>query len=61
MVVHICNSSYLGRRLALGKNARPRQAQVAHAYNPSYSGGKDQEDHGSKLTQARLHLKKKGW
>jgi hypothetical protein len=21
---------------------------VAHAYNPSYSGGRDQEDHGSK-------------
>jgi hypothetical protein len=21
---------------------------MAHAYNPSYSGGKDQEDHGSK-------------
>jgi hypothetical protein len=24
------------------------QASVAHAYNPSYSGGRDQEDHGSK-------------
>jgi hypothetical protein len=24
------------------------QALVAHAYNPSYSGGSDQEDHGSK-------------
>jgi hypothetical protein len=23
------------------------QALVAHAYNPSYSGGVDQEDHGS--------------
>jgi hypothetical protein len=22
------------------------QAPVAHAYNPSLSGGKDQEDHG---------------
>jgi hypothetical protein len=21
---------------------------MAHAYNPSYSGGRDQEDHGSK-------------
>jgi hypothetical protein len=21
---------------------------VAHTYNPSYSGGRDQEDHGSK-------------
>jgi hypothetical protein len=25
---------------------------VAHACNPSYSGGRDQEDHGSKLTLA---------
>jgi hypothetical protein len=24
----------------------------AHAYNPSYSGGRDQEDHGSKPGQA---------
>jgi hypothetical protein len=27
-------------------------AQVAHACNPSYSGGSDQEDHGSKPAQA---------
>jgi hypothetical protein len=27
-------------------------APVAHTYNPSYSGGSDQEDHGSKPTQA---------
>jgi hypothetical protein len=25
---------------------------VAHAYNPSYSGGKDQEDHGSQSAWA---------
>jgi hypothetical protein len=25
---------------------------VAHGYNPTYSGGRDQEDHGSKLAQA---------
>jgi hypothetical protein len=24
------------------------QVLVAHTYNPSYSGGRDQEDHGSK-------------
>jgi hypothetical protein len=24
------------------------QALVVHAYNPSYSGGRDQEDHSSK-------------
>jgi hypothetical protein len=25
---------------------------IAHIYNPSYSGGKDQEGHGSKQTWA---------
>jgi hypothetical protein len=25
---------------------------MAHAYNPSYSGGRDQEDRGSKPAQA---------
>jgi hypothetical protein len=28
------------------------QALVAHAYNPSYSRGRDQEDHSSKPAQA---------
>jgi hypothetical protein len=28
------------------------QARVTHACNPSYSGGSDQEDHGSKPAQA---------
>jgi hypothetical protein len=28
------------------------QAPVAQAYNPSYSGGRDQEDHSSKPAQA---------
>jgi hypothetical protein len=27
----------------------PRWAPAAHTYNPSYSGGRDQEDHNSKL------------
>jgi hypothetical protein len=35
---------------------------VAHTYNPSYSGGRDQEDHGSKATwantSARPYLEK---
>jgi hypothetical protein len=40
------------------------QELVAHAYNPSYSGGRDQEDCGSKTVQANslretLSLKKK--
>jgi hypothetical protein len=30
----------------------PELGPVAHAYNPSYSGGRDQEDHGSNLAQA---------
>jgi hypothetical protein len=43
---------------------------VVHAYNPSYSGGRDQEDHGSKLGQAntlqdliskKLNTKKDWW
>jgi hypothetical protein len=36
---------------------------VAHTYNPSYSGGRDQEDHGSKPawanSSARPYLEKK--
>jgi hypothetical protein len=28
---------------------------VAHAYNPSYSVGRDQEDHGSSQSQQILH------
>jgi hypothetical protein len=34
------------------KKAKMLRAPVAHAYNPSYSGGRDQEDHGSKPAQA---------
>jgi hypothetical protein len=36
-------------------------APVAYAYNPSYSGGRDQKDHASKPAQAvfeTLFLKK---
>jgi hypothetical protein len=39
--------------------------QVAHTYNPSYSGGRDQKDQGSKPALAKKkkknHTKKKGW
>jgi hypothetical protein len=42
---------------------------VAHACNPTYSGGRDQEDHGSKPVQASSSqdpvstkpIKKRGW
>jgi hypothetical protein len=42
---------------------------VAHTYNPSYSGGRDQEDHGSKPAWGnnlrdpilKKHCIKKGW
>jgi hypothetical protein len=30
---------------------------VAHAYNPSYSGNRDQEDHSSKLAQANSSMR----
>jgi hypothetical protein len=56
------------------KNRRRHQKQswgwalVAHACNPSYSGGRDQEDHDSKSALAnslKSYLKKpitkKGW
>jgi hypothetical protein len=32
------------------------QAVVDHACNPSYSGGRDQEDHGSKPAQANSSM-----
>jgi hypothetical protein len=34
------------------QNKNEGQAPVAHACNPSYSGGRDQEDHGLKPVQA---------
>jgi hypothetical protein len=52
------------------KKIETSQVPVALAYNPSYSGGRDQEDHGSKPAWAnnseRPYLKKKkitkkGW
>jgi hypothetical protein len=44
-------------------------ASVAHIYNPSYSGGRDQEDHGLKPVQAnssrdpilKKYITKRGW
>jgi hypothetical protein len=35
----------------------PGWALVAHAYNPSYSGSRDLEDHSSKPTQANSSAK----
>jgi hypothetical protein len=32
---------------------------MAHAYNPVYSGGRDQEDHGSPYLENTHH--KMGW
>jgi hypothetical protein len=45
------------------------QALVAHTFNPSYSGGRDQEDLGSRPVQANSSrdpisnkpITKKGW
>jgi hypothetical protein len=38
------------------KNLTISWAPVAHAYNPSYSGGRDPEDHGLKPAQANSSL-----
>jgi hypothetical protein len=35
---------------ALSSNPSTSWVQVVHAYNPTYSGGRDQEDIGSKPT-----------
>jgi hypothetical protein len=35
------------------QNRSYSQVPVAHACNPRYSGGRDQEDHGSKPAQAK--------
>jgi hypothetical protein len=40
------------------------QTSVVHVYNPSYSGGRDQEDLGSKSAPAnipKIPNTKKGW
>jgi hypothetical protein len=34
------------------KKSAGSQVPVAHTCNPSYSGGREQEDHGLKLVQA---------
>jgi hypothetical protein len=60
---NLCTETIL---LPLAKQANKQktlsQALVLHAFNPSYSGGRDQEDHSSKLAGAnkfmRLYLKK---
>jgi hypothetical protein len=51
------------------KERRVSLVLVAHACNPSYSGGRDQEDHGLKPARAnsfrdpilRKPITKKGW
>jgi hypothetical protein len=40
------------KRLCI-KNLKLSRALVAHAYNPSYSGGRDQEDRGLKLASSK--------
>jgi hypothetical protein len=39
------------------KNLRISQISVAHACKPSYSGGRDQEDHGLKPAQANSAMR----
>jgi hypothetical protein len=51
------------------KEEEQSQVPVAHACNPSYSGGRDQEDHGLKPAKAnslqdpivKNPSQKKGW
>jgi hypothetical protein len=38
-------------------NIKRSRAPVAHTYNPSYSEGRDQEDHGSKPAQAKSSVR----
>jgi hypothetical protein len=51
----------LGIYFLIFKKESINQTPVAHTCNPSYSGGRDQEDGGSKLTRAnkltKLYLK----
>jgi hypothetical protein len=39
--------------IQLKNTPHPSRAPVAHACNPSYSGGRDQEDHGLKLVTGK--------
>jgi hypothetical protein len=46
--------------MVLGQEKRKKgRAPVTHSCNPSYSGGRDQEDRGSKPAQANSISKKK--
>jgi hypothetical protein len=47
-----------GRLTSTCANQRRGRALVAHAYNPSYSEGRDQEDHVSKPVQLRPCLER---
>jgi hypothetical protein len=40
--------------LSLDKNAHRGQVPVANTCNPSYSGGREQEDHSWRLAQANI-------
>jgi hypothetical protein len=61
--------SVVGRKKKLlhivtNKDIHFSQVLVAHACNPSYSGGRDQEDCGSNRLQdpvSKEHITKKGW
>jgi hypothetical protein len=58
MVAHTCNPSNQGSKFEtqLGLHSKTLSekswAQVAHAYNPTYSGDSNQEDHSLKPAQA---------
>jgi hypothetical protein len=55
------------RMLSIKYKDEMGQAQLAHAYTPSYSGGRDQEDRdlprqmSTRPCLEKNHHKKKGW
>jgi hypothetical protein len=48
MIMSLKKDKTLIKKFNLSKKKKWSQVLVAHACNPSYSGGKDQEDCGSK-------------
>jgi hypothetical protein len=51
MMRHVCNPSTWEVEEE-NQEFEASQASMAHTCNPSYPGGRDQEDHGSKPTRA---------
>jgi hypothetical protein len=62
MVEYLCNKhEALSSNPTTGKKKVKSWALVAQACNPSYSGGRDQEDRGLKPAWAKKLVTKEGW